>query len=102
MPGFVAHDGFWQVLIALLGISVSGGMFVVPHYAFLTKTVNKSETDRTVSANNDVNSGAMTIGAVAILGATGAGLSLAGELLMFAVMCLMYAWLGWKLHPAWY
>src|SRR3546814_10819531 len=25
IPAFVAHDGSWQVLIALLGISVSGG-----------------------------------------------------------------------------
>src|SRR3546814_7835825 len=58
IPAFVAHDGSWQVLIALLGISVSGGMFVVPLYAFLTTTVNKSETARTVAANNVVNSGA--------------------------------------------
>src|SRR3546814_6467407 len=83
-----------------LGISVSGGMFVVPLYAFLTTTVNKSETARTVAANNVVNSGAMTLGAVAILGATGAGLSIAGALLLVAVMCLMSAWLGWKLHRA--
>src|SRR3546814_19957821 len=48
IPAFVAHDGSWLVLIALLGISVSGGMFVVPLYAFLTTTVNKSETARTV------------------------------------------------------
>src|SRR3546814_8691957 len=75
-------------------------MFVVPLYAFLTTTVNKSETARTVAANNVVNSGAMTIGAVAILGATGAGLSIAGALLLVAVMCLMSAWLGWKLHRA--
>src|SRR3546814_7649704 len=73
-------------------------MFVVPLYAFLTTTVNKSETARTVAANNVVNSGAMTIGAVAILGATGAGLSIAGALLLVAVMCLMSAWLGWKLR----
>ena len=37
-------------------------MFVVPLYAFLTTTVPKSETARTVAANNIVNSGAMVVG----------------------------------------
>ena len=39
-------------------------MFVVPLYAFLTTTVPKTETARTVAANNIVNSGAMVIGSL--------------------------------------
>ena len=97
---FIDHSGAWQVVIALLGIAISGGMFVVPLYAFLTTTVSKSETARTVAANNVVNSGAMTVGALAILSATGAGLSITGALLLVAAMCLVSAWLAWKLHCA--
>ena len=52
------------MIIDLLGISIAGGMFVVPLYAFLTTTVAKSQTARTIAANNIVNSGAMVIGAI--------------------------------------
>ena len=45
-------------------------MFVVPLYAFLTTTVTKDQTARTVAANNVVNSGAMAIGALSF-GAVG-------------------------------
>ena len=54
----------------------------------------------TSGANNVVNSGAMTIGALAILGATGLGLSIGGALMVVAAMCLVSAWLAWKLHCA--
>lgn len=97
---FIGHPGSWQVAIALLGVAVSGGMFVVPLYAFLTTTVSKSETARTVAANNVVNSGAMTIGALMILGATSLGLSISGAMLVVAAMCVISAWLAWKLHCA--
>ncbi|MEB0303421.1 hypothetical protein QN348_21285, partial [Mucilaginibacter sp. 5C4] len=37
------------VIASLIGIAVTGGMFVVPLYAFLTTTVAKDETARTVA-----------------------------------------------------
>ena len=45
------RQGQW-VMFDLFGVAVAGGMFVVPLYAFLTTTVPKSETARTVAANN--------------------------------------------------
>ena len=50
------------MILALLGVAIAGGMFVVPLYAFLTTTVPKSETARTIAANNIVNSGLMVFG----------------------------------------
>ena len=97
---FTAHDRAWQVLSALFGIAVTGGMFVVPLYAFLMTTVEKDQTARTIAANNVVNSGAMVIGALAIMGATAAGLSVTGALLLVAGMCLLSAWIAWILHKA--
>ena len=58
---FLTHPIGWAVVIDLLGVAIAGGMFVVPLYAFLTTTVPKSETARTVAANNIVNSGAMVV-----------------------------------------
>ena len=57
--GFFAMPNSWMVLVDLLGVAIAGGMFVVPLYAFLTTTVPKSETARTIAANNIVNAGFM-------------------------------------------
>ena len=85
----------------LLGVAITGGMFVVPLYAFLTTTVPKSETARTVAANNIVNSGAMVIGALLAFAPQHAWASdRSDQLLLVAAMCLVSAWLGWKLHLA--
>ena len=88
------------MILALLGVSITGGMFVVPLYAFLTTTVPKAETARTVAANNIVNSGAMVIGSLMAFALSSAGISPTGQLLLVAAMCIVAAWLGWKLHLA--
>lgn len=89
-----------RVMIDLLGISVAGGIFVVPLYAFLTTTVAKAQTARTVAANNIVNSGAM-VGATLILAAlVHMGVSVAETLLMVAVGSLGASYLAWRLHKA--
>ena len=88
------------MLGSLLGIAIAGGMFVVPLYAFLTTTVPKSQAARTVAANNIVNSGAMVVGSLIAVGMTLAGLPVENQLLLAAAMCLISAWLAWKLHKA--
>jgi len=100
VSAFLAQPHSWRVLLALFGIAMFGGMFVVPLYAFLTTTVRKDETARTVAANNVVNSGAMVFGALVILGATGAGLSNGHALLIVCLMCFFSAFLALKLHRA--
>jgi len=88
------------MIVALLGVAITGGMFVVPLYAFLTTTVSKGETSRTVAANNIVNSGAMVIGSGVAIGLNLIGVGPTAQLLLVAAMCLVSAWLGWKLHQA--
>jgi len=90
----------WPMILCLLGVAISGGMFVVPLYAFLTTTVPKTETARTVAANNIVNSGAMVVGALVAFALSSMGVGPIGQLLLVASMCLVSAWLGWKLHLA--
>ena len=88
------------VMFDLFGVAVSGGMFVVPLYAFLTTTVPKSETARTVAANNIVNSGAMVLAALVLTGLVLIGVSVSETLLMVAVSSVGAAWLAWRLHKA--
>jgi MFS family permease len=100
LANFLPHPMAGLMILALLGVAVTGGMFVVPLYAFLTTTVPKTETARTVAANNIVNSGAMVIGSLLAFGLSSVGVGPVGQLLLVAAMCLVSAWLGWKLHLA--
>ena len=97
---FLAMPGAWRILFDLAMIAITGGMFVVPLYAFLTTTVDKSQTARTVAANNIVNSGFMVAGSVGILGITQIGVSVVDALLVVLALCLLSAWAAWHLYCA--
>lgn len=97
---FIVHDGAWSLLATLGGVAIFGGMFVVPLYAFLTTTVDISQTARTIAANNVVNSGCMVLGALAAIGLSMLGVSTTEQLLLVAAMCVLAAWLGQQLHRA--
>ena len=100
LANFLLHPMAGLMILALLGVAITGGMFVVPLYAFLTTTVPKTETARTVAANNIVNSGAMVIGSLLAFALSSMGIGPVGQLLLVAGMCIVSAWLGWKLHLA--
>jgi hypothetical protein len=100
IPTFLKDPGAIRVFIDLAGIAITGGMFVVPLYAFLTTTVDKSETSRTVAANNIVNSGAMVAGSVGILGVTSAGVSVTDAIWVLVAAALASAYAAWRLHKA--
>ncbi|GGB96617.1 2-acyl-glycerophospho-ethanolamine acyltransferase [Novosphingobium endophyticum] len=97
---FVSQPLAMPLLLTLLGIAVCGGMFVVPLYAFLTTFVDKSQTARTVAANNIVNSGAMVFGAVFAMVLSSLGVAIVEQLLVVAVCCIASAWLGYMLFRA--
>jgi len=97
---FLHHPLAPWLLASLGGIAIAGGMFVVPLYAFLTTFVDKTQTARTIAANNVVNSGAMTLGALVAVGLGSAGVAIVQLILLAAVMCLISAWLGLILYRA--
>ena len=97
---FLSLDGSWWIVLDLLGVAIAGGMFVVPLYAFLTTTVPKAETARTIAANNIVNSGFMVAATLILTSAVMLGVTVADSLLIVAVASVIAAWLGWKLHLA--
>jgi MFS family permease len=97
---FISMPRAIPLIVSLMGIAIFGGMFVVPLYAFLTTTVTKDETSRTVAANNVVNSGAMAIGAAMVTALSHAGVTPTNMLYVVAAMCPISAWLAYKLHLA--
>ncbi|WP_174274507.1 MFS transporter [Sphingomonas bacterium] len=100
LSDFLTHPGAPLASLSLLGIAITGGMFVVPLYAFLTTTVEIEQTARTVAANNIVNSGAMVLGAAIAGILTQIGFSIVGTLMSVSVLCLLAAALAWKLDCA--
>ena len=100
IAAFVEEPRAIPIMLSLAGIAITGGMFVVPLYAFLTTTVPKSQAARTVAANNIVNSGAMVGGSILAGGLSFLGVDSANQLLLAAAMCVISAWLGWLLHKA--
>jgi hypothetical protein len=100
LQAFLAMPNSWMVVVDLLGVAIAGGMFVVPLYAFLTTTVPKSETARTIAANNIVNSGLMVAATLVLTAAVQMGVTVADSLLIVAGATVISAWLGWKLHLA--
>jgi MFS family permease len=100
VAGFMARPLAIPLLLTLLGVSIAGGMFVVPLYAFLTTAVEKSQTARTIAANNIVNSGAMVIGSLLAVALSALDVAIVEQLLLVAAMCLGAAWLGRMLYQA--
>lgn len=91
--------GDW-ILVALFGVAVFGGIFVVPLYAFLTTTVAKSQTARTVAANNIVNSLFMVGSALILSALIALNMTISDTLFLVAVMCLISAYLAHLLTKA--
>ena len=97
---FIAKPLAIPLMLTLLGIAVAGGMFVVPLYAFLTTFVDKSQTARTIAANNIVNSGAMVLGSLVAVALSAIGVAIIDQLLLVAGLCVISAWLGRMLYLA--
>jgi MFS family permease len=100
LKDFILLPNAKRVMIDLFGVATAGGMFVVPLYAFLTTSVPKSETARTVAANNIVNSGAMVGASLLLAGLVHFGVSVAETLLMVAIASIGAAAIAWRLHKA--
>lgn len=96
--GFLREPLAAPLMLTLLGIAVAGGMFVVPLYAFLTTRVAPAVAARTIAANNIVNSGAMVAGSLAAWLLSAVGVGVVNQLLLAAAMCLVSAWLAYRLY----
>ncbi len=96
---FIAEPSSYVLFAELFLVSTAGGMFVVPLYAFLTTTVEKSEAARTVAANNIVTSGAGVAAALIFVGIQ-RFVTIPQTFLLVAGICLASTWFVQQLHKA--
>jgi MFS family permease len=96
---FIADPLAYVLFAELFLVATAGGMFVVPLYAFLTTTVDKSEAARTVAANNIVTSGAGVLAVLAFVGIQ-RFLTIPQAFIVVALTCVASIWFVQKLHQA--
>jgi MFS family permease len=96
---FVVDLGAFVLFGELFLVSVAGGMFVVPLYAFLTTTVEKAEAARTVAANNIVSSGAGVFAVFMYFGIQ-RFLTIPQSYLLVAAIALASTWFVQQLHES--
>lgn len=96
---FLAVPAHWRTLADLLGISVSGGVFIVPLYVLLQAATRRAERARAIAANNIVNAAAMVIAALATMALLAAGLGVPGLFLLTGAATLGVAAWFWRLLP---
>jgi len=64
---FRMEDGFWRIMIDMLVIAVSGGIFTLPLYTWMQEFSAPGERSRVVGANNFINAAFMVSGAVGLM-----------------------------------
>jgi len=88
---FVAAPGAARILADLVGLSVCGGVFVIPMLAILQANSPADQRSRILAANNIVNAG-ITVAAIAIsAGLLTLGVSITGLIAILAAMTLLIA-----------
>lgn len=96
---FLGAPAHWRILGDLLGISVSGGIFIVPLYALLQAASPREQRARAIAANNVINAAAMVIAAVATMALIAAGVTTPGLFLLTGAATLAVALWFWRVLP---
>jgi acyl-[acyl-carrier-protein]-phospholipid O-acyltransferase/long-chain-fatty-acid--[acyl-carrier-protein] ligase len=96
---FLAAPRHWRILADLLGISVSGGVFVVPLYALLQAASPREHRARAIAANNVINAAAMVVAAVATMALLAGGVGVPRLFLLTGAATLVVAVWFWRILP---
>jgi len=97
---FLQTPVHWRILVDLLGIAASGGVFALPLYALLQTAGDERWRARAIGANNVVNAAAMVLSALAVIALLAAGISVPGLFLLTGVSTLGVAGWFWRLRMA--
>ncbi|MGH7092016.1 MAG: MFS transporter [Stellaceae bacterium] len=100
LGGFLARPASWRILTDLLGLAVSGGVFILPLYALLQVASDEQVRARTIAANNVINAAAMVVAALATAGLIAAGVSIPGLFLLAGLVTIAVAAVFWRLAPS--
>jgi MFS family permease len=83
---FLQHFNHWHVLIDLIMIGMSGGLYMVPLYALVQQKSNPCHRSRIIAANNILNAIFMVISALLIILLITAGIDIPHIFLLVAVL----------------
>ncbi len=97
---FLAAPAHWRILGDLLGISIAGGIFIVPLYALLQAGSPREHRARAIAANNVINAAAMVLAAAATIALIAAGVSVPGLFLLTGAATLAVALWCWRILPS--
>ncbi len=100
LGAFLATPLHWRILVDLFGISLSGGIFVVPLYVLLQAASPRRERARAIAANNIVNAAAMVVAALATMALLAAGLGVPRLFLLTGGATIVVAAQFWRLSPS--
>ncbi len=96
---FLQHFNHWHVLIDLILIGVSGGLYMVPLYALIQQKSNPCHRSRIIAANNILNAIFMVISALMIILLITAGIDIPQIYFIVAVLNLMAMVVIFKKEP---
>jgi acyl-[acyl-carrier-protein]-phospholipid O-acyltransferase / long-chain-fatty-acid--[acyl-carrier-protein] ligase len=83
---FLSDPASWRIVADLLGISISGGLFIVPLYAIMQSRSDPDKRSRIIAGNNILNAAFMVVGALAAAIMLNLNLSVPGVFLVLAVL----------------
>jgi MFS family permease len=86
---FLQHFNHWHVLIDLILIGMSGGLYMVPLYALIQQQSNPCHRSRIIAANNILNAIFMVVSALLIILLITAGIDIPHIFLLVAVLNVM-------------
>lgn len=90
---FIADSKHWLMILSLLGVAVSGGIYIVPLYTIMQSRSNPEFRSRVVAANNVMNALFMVGAAIATVAMFELGFSVNDVFLVVALVNFPVAWL---------
>jgi acyl-[acyl-carrier-protein]-phospholipid O-acyltransferase / long-chain-fatty-acid--[acyl-carrier-protein] ligase len=100
LTAFLTVLAHWRIIGDLLGIAVSGGIFIVPLYVLLQAASPPAQRARAIAANNVINAAGMVVAALATMALIAAGITVPGLFLLTGAATLIVAALFWRILPS--
>jgi len=95
----LSHASNWRILIDLLGIAVSGGLFIVPLYSLIQTRGDREHMSRTFAGLNIMNAFFMILATITALLFLKAGLTTSQLFLVLSLMHVVVATFIFTLVP---
>ncbi len=98
LPAFLLQPDSFRVLIDVLGLGTSGGLYIVPLFTFVQQQVDARRLSRVIAGNNILNALLMVLSALLAMLLLGNGVAIAQLFLLVSLANLLIGWwVYWRL-----